>query len=163
MKHLRLFVRSPRTETGRIRAGCVKRAGIGVIVTVLCFGALAQYAVTWAKIAGGGGTSTNGQYVLSGTAGQPDAGGSMTNGQFSLIGGFWVVPEAVQAPGAPALSIAKAAPGLATISWAPATAGFVLQESLNPTGGWTNSASGATNPVTVPAVVPRKFYRLFKL
>jgi hypothetical protein len=38
-----------------------------------------------------------------------------------------------------------------------------LQERLSLTsGGWTNSPSGWTNPVTVPATLPTKFYRLFK-
>jgi hypothetical protein len=95
--------------------------------------------------------------------GQPDAGATMTNGQYSVTGGFWALPTAVQATGAPALAIAPAAPGQATISWAPATPGFVLQETwvLSPSN-WTNSLSGAANPVVVPATVPRKFYRLFK-
>jgi hypothetical protein len=29
-------------------------------------------------------------------------------------------------------------------------------------GAWTNSPSGGTNTVTVPATLPTKFYRLFK-
>ena len=50
------------------------------------------------------------------------------------------------------------------ISWAPANSpGFVLQEtlSLSPSN-WVNSASGASNPVAVPATLPTKFYRLRK-
>jgi hypothetical protein len=127
-----------------------------------CLCAPAQYPLDWSTVDGGGGTSTNGQYSLSGTLGQHDAGGPMTNGQYSVTGGFWVLPGAVQVEGAPVISIAKGAPGLAIVSWAPATPGWVLQESLNLTSGWTNSVSGATNPITVPAVPPRKFYRLFK-
>jgi hypothetical protein len=34
-----------------------------------------QDAVPWFKIAGGGGTSTNGQFTVSGAVGQHDAGG----------------------------------------------------------------------------------------
>jgi len=36
-----------------------------------------------------------------------------------------------------------------------------LQErlSLN-SGSWSNSVSGSTNPIVVPATVPTKFYRL---
>jgi hypothetical protein len=128
------------------------------------FAASAQsYAIDWHKIAGGGGTSTNGQYSLSGTLGQADAGGPMTNGQYSVTGGFWALPTAVQTEGAPTLIIAKAAPGFASISWTPAVANWVLQETLSLTpANWTNSPSGATNPVVVPATVPAKFYRLFK-
>jgi hypothetical protein len=129
----------------------------------LATSALAQYSVDWSTIDGGGGTSTGGVYSVSGTIGQPDAGGPMTNGQYSLTGGFWVLPTAVQTPDAPSLTIAPAAPGFALISWTPNTPGFVLQErlSLSPTN-WINSPSGATNPITVSAALPSKFYRLFK-
>ena len=122
-----------------------------------------SYSIDWFKIAGGGGTSTGGVYQLSGTIGQPDVGPVMTNGQFSVTGGFWVLPIAVQSLGAPTLTIVPAAPGNATISWLPNTPGFVLQESssLSP-ATWTNSASGATNPITIPATLPAKFYRLKK-
>lgn len=133
------------------------------LFAALCCSAHAQYALDWHKIAGGGGTSTNGQFSISGTIGQPDAGGPMTNGQYSVIGGFWVLPQAVQTPGAPALAIAPASPGFALISWTPATGtNWVLQETLSLTGSWTNSPSGWTNPVTVSATAPATFYRLFK-
>ena len=87
----------------------------------------------------------------------------MTNGQYSVTGGFWALPTAVQVTNAPMLTIAPATPGQATISWTPATPGFVLQETwvLSP-ANWSNSPSGATNHIVVPATVPVKFYRLFK-
>jgi hypothetical protein len=120
-----------------------------------------EYAIDWHKIAGGGGTSTGGVYSVSGTIGQPDAG-AMSGGNFILQGGFWSM-TAVQTPGAPTLTIAPAAPGFALVSWSPNTPGFVLQQawSLSPTN-WVNSPSGATNPIIVPATLPRTFYRLFK-
>jgi hypothetical protein len=123
----------------------------------------AQLDVEWSTIDGGGGTSSGGSYSISGTIGQPDAGRAMTNGQFSLTGGFWALPAAVQSPGLPTLSIVPAIPGYATISWTPASADFVLQEtsSLSPTN-WANAPSGTTNSVAVPVTQPRKFYRLFK-
>ena len=87
----------------------------------------------------------------------------MSGGQYSLIGGFWTLPIAVPTTGAPTLTILSASPGQATISWSPNTPGFVLQEtlSLSP-ANWVDSPSSATNPVTVPATLPKKFYRLFK-
>jgi len=122
-----------------------------------------SYSIDWFTIDGGGGTSTGGVYSASGTIGQLDAGGPMTNGQYSVTGGFWALPQAVQVTGAPTLAIAPAAPGNATISWTPATPGFVLQETLSLSStNWVNSASGATNPIVVPATLPTKFYRLFK-
>jgi hypothetical protein len=39
----------------------------------------------------------------------------------------------------------------------------MLQERLSlTTGAWTNSPSGWTNPIVVPATSPTRFYRLFK-
>jgi len=123
----------------------------------------AQYAIDWHTIDGGGGTGTNGQYAVSGTIGQPDAGLTMTNGSYTLTGGFWALINVMQTPGAPTLTIAPATPGNATVSWTPNTPGFVLQERASlSAGSWTNSPSGATNPVIVPATLPTKFYRLNK-
>jgi len=36
-----------------------------------------QYSLDWYKISGGGGTSTNGNYSITGTIGQSDAGGAL--------------------------------------------------------------------------------------
>ena len=121
----------------------------------------AEYSLDWHKAAGGGGTSTGGVYSVCGTVGQHDAGGPLTNGVYSLTGGYWALPIAVQTTNAPTLAIVPAAPGWAAISWTPSTPGFVLQEttSLAPTN-WINSPSGTTNPITIPALLPSKFYRL---
>jgi len=121
------------------------------------------YSIPWSTVDGGGGTSTGGVYSVNGTIGQHDAGGPMTNGQYSITGGFWALPTAIQAIGAPTLTIALATPGNATISWLPATPGFVLQQTsvLSP-ANWTNSPSGATNPITLSATNAAKFYRLYK-
>jgi len=125
--------------------------------------ALAQFSIPWSTVDGGGGTSTGGTFRVSGTMGQPDASYAMTGGMFAVAGGFWVLPIAVQTPGAPELLIAPAASGFATISWTPDTGtNWVLQESLDlMSGEWSNAPSAWTNPVTVPATLPVKFYRLF--
>jgi hypothetical protein len=63
----------------------------------------------------------------------------------------------------PILMIVPANPGQATIAWTPATPGFVLQESLSPSlAGWTNSVSGATNPIVIPTTLPKQFFRLIR-
>lgn len=136
-----------------------------LLLSALCFLARGQYAIDWSTIDGGGGssTSTNGQYSITGTIGQPDAGPTLTNGPYSVTGGFWALPTAIQVTGAPTLQIAPATPGFATVSWTPNTPGFVLQENLNlSTTNWVNAPSGATNPIVVPAGLPAKFYRLSK-
>jgi hypothetical protein len=143
----------------------IKRFLFGFVVCLgMAASTLAQpYAIDWHTIDGGGGTSTGGVYSVSGTIGQPDAGTTMTNGQYAITGGFWALPTAIQVGGAPTLTIAPATLGQATISWTPPTPGFVLQEtwSLSP-ANWTNSPSGSTNGIVVPATLPTKFYRLFK-
>jgi hypothetical protein len=166
-------IRAPKADTGRASAESIfaeqlkwRRAAFlafCLLSFTICSPAFVQYSVDWFTIDGGGGTSTGGVYSVSGTIGQADAGGPMTNGQFSVTGGFWVLPTAIQVTGAPRLTIVPAAAGLAAISWTPNTPGFVLQEtvSLFPTN-WVNSASGATNPIIVPATLPTKFFRVFK-
>jgi hypothetical protein len=126
--------------------------------------AIAQsYSISWFKIGGGGGTSTNGQYAVSGTIGQHDAGGPMINGPYSLTGGFWSFLSVVQTPGAPILKVVSAGPGQVTISWSPDTPGYRLQETLVASpASWINSPSGSANPVTVPIAPPAKYYRLIK-
>ncbi len=47
-----------------------------------------QYDLSWNTINGGGGTSNDGQYIVSGTIGQADAG-VMSGGDYELLGGFW--------------------------------------------------------------------------
>lgn len=47
-----------------------------------------DYDLSWSTIDGGGGTSSGGDFVLSGTIGQPDAG-TMAGGDYVLAGGFW--------------------------------------------------------------------------
>lgn len=61
----------------------------------------------------------------------------------------------------PKLTIVRAAAGHATISWAPATPNYVLQETTNLTSSsWVDSASGSANPATVTTLGTMKFYRL---
>ena len=64
-------------------------------------------------------------------------------------------------PESPKLSIMLSAPGQATVSWDPDGPGWILQETtdLHPPG-WTNSPSGSTNPVVVPASAPVEFFRV---
>ena len=122
------------------------------------------YALDSGRITAGGGTSAGGSYAVTGAIAQPEAGGAMVGGTYAVTGGLLAPPLAVQSPGAPKLVIVRAAaPGQVTLSWSPATLGYVLQQSpgLAPTA-WANSPSGATNPVTVPVTLAIRFYRLTK-
>jgi hypothetical protein len=64
---------------------------------------------------------------------------------------------------APLMSIEVSSPGFVEISWSPADAGFVLQEtdSLG-AASWTNSPSGTNNPAVVPTTGEGRFFRVTK-
>ncbi|HUS74202.1 MAG TPA: hypothetical protein VMY06_14170 [Sedimentisphaerales bacterium] len=65
---------------------------MGPVVLLMCLmslsSGLANYELSWSTIDGGGGRSSGGPYVLTGTIGQPDAAWS-SGGNYELLGGFW--------------------------------------------------------------------------
>jgi len=73
-------------------------AVIIVAMAAFCSNARAQFSIDWYTVDGGGGTSTGGGFVLSGTIGQPDAGPVMSGGTFTLTGGFWAGANAPSNP-----------------------------------------------------------------
>lgn len=125
-----------------------------------------SYSIDWYKIAGGGGTSSNGNYVVSGTIGQADAG-QMTGGNYSLTGGFWSLISLVQTPGAPILNIAYSG-GNAIVSWQLPAPNYLLENNaVAGTNGWSTVSSssyvtnGSTVSVTItPPLNGMKYYRL---
>jgi hypothetical protein len=129
--------------------------------------ALAQsYSIDWFKISGGGGTSTNGQYSLSGTIGQPDAGPTLTGGNFSLVGGYWSLLSVVQTAGAPTLKITHTATNTAVVSWPSPSSGFNLQQNTSlTTTNWvtpseTVNDNGTNKFIIVSPPTGTRFYRL---
>ncbi len=48
----------------------------------------AGYNISWHTVDGGGGTSSGGQYLVTGTIAQSDAAYS-AGGSYELLGGFW--------------------------------------------------------------------------
>ncbi len=124
-----------------------------------------SYSIDWYKIAGGGGTSSNGQFSVSGTIGQHDAGGPMVGGNFSLTGGFWSLLSVVQTVGSPTIRIFMTSTNTAVVAWPASATGFTLQQdsSLSPSG-WTTAGSpitvGSEFQVIIAPPVGREFYRL---
>ncbi|MFZ0826638.1 MAG: hypothetical protein WAO02_04370 [Verrucomicrobiia bacterium] len=134
-----------------------------LVVPAVGFGQ--PYSIDWYKIAGGGGTSTGGTYVLNGTIGQHDAGGPLTGGSYSLTGGFWALISVVQTPGLPGLTISLAGPNSVVVSW-PNTGSYTLQtNSVLSAPGWlgyggTISTASGTNSVTITPPKGNLFFRL---
>jgi hypothetical protein len=124
-----------------------------------------QFSIDWFKVAGGGGTSTNSQYSLSGTIGQPDASGAMTGGSYSLTGGFWSLIAVVQTAGVPNLIIVPNGPNSVKVLW-PNTGSYTLQQNSNlatsnwGTTGYSISTASGTNSITITPPTGNLFFRL---
>ena len=136
------------------------------MLVVGCLPLLAQYAIDWHTIDGGGGTSTGGVYSVSVTIGQSDSG-AMSGGNFTLQGGFWGIIAAVQTPGAPSLSIFRTTTNTVAVTWPSPSTGWALQQNTNSVSSvnWSNITSGIqddgmakTFVVNPPA--GNRFYRL---
>lgn len=141
---------------------------IGLLLPLSGF---SQMTLVWHKIAGGGGTSANGQYTVSGTIGQPDASGALTNGpvtgtnDYSVTGGFWSLVQVVQTVGLPNLTITHSG-NMVTVSW-PATGSYTLQQSANVAmpDSWATSAYAITtgngiSSITLASPKGNLFFRL---
>ncbi len=135
----------------------------GLLIPTISFAQ--SYSIDWYKIAGGGGTSTNGQYAVTGTIGQPDAGGPMTGGGYSLTGGFWALISVVQTPGLPNLTITHSGNSV-IVSW-PDTGSYTLQQDGNlangggwGTSGYTITTANGTNSITITPPMGNLFFRL---
>jgi hypothetical protein len=133
---------------------------------VIGFQAWGQYAINWATIDGGGGTSAGGVYSVTGTVGQPDAG-SMSGGKFTIQGGFWAIIAAVQTPGAPLLSIFHTATNTVAVTWSSTSTGWTLQQNTDSisSANWSNVTTGIGDDGTTKTLIvfpPAgiRFYRL---
>ena len=123
-----------------------------------------QYTIDWYKVSGGGGTSSGGNYQLSGTIGQPDASGAMSGGNYSLTGGFWSLISVVQTPGAPTLNISHSG-NTVTVFWQNVS-GWNLQQNNNLSlpANWTANNSwttaNGTNSLVLISPSGNLFFRL---
>ena len=116
-----------------------------LLASAFCLPAVAQqYSIDWYKVAGGGGTSTGGNY--------------------SLTGGFWALISVVQTPGAPTLYISHSG-NTVTVYWQNVS-GWTLHQngSLANTNGWllnsSWSTSNGTNYLNLASPTGNLFYRL---
>ncbi len=122
------------------------------------------YPIGWYKIAGGGAMSTNGQFTVTGSIGQPDAGMAMSGGNYSLTGGFWSLISVVQTAGAPTLTIAHSG-NTVKVSWSYPSTGWTLQQNLDLTAAnWSPSGGisddGVNNFIILTSPAGNLFFRL---
>ena len=141
--------------------------GFFILHSSFCLRVVGQnFSVDWYKISGGGGTSSGGNFSISGTIGQPDASANsaLSGGNFSLTGGFWSL-YAVQTTGFPTLVIRSAAPNSAVVFWQNAGS-YTLQTNSNlASTNWVDYGGSVallngTNNVTFAPAVGNRFFRL---
>jgi hypothetical protein len=120
-----------------------------------------SYTISSYKISGGGSSSSNGQFSVSGTIGQQDGSGAMAGGGYSVTGGFWSVIAVVQTPGGPMLTI-TASGNRTIVSWPPSVTGWTLQTNGNPGAtAWGDFAGQVVNNSV--ANLPRAGNLFFRL
>ena len=148
---------------GRTNRGVLPLAFLVLVAATLDANAQ-NYSIDWYKVAGGGGTSTDALYSVSGTIGQHDAGGPMNGGNYSLTGGFWALISLAQTPGAPTLYINHSGNSV-TVYWENVS-GWGLQQntSLTTPAGWSSSSgvttSNGTNYLYLTSPTGNLFFRL---
>jgi hypothetical protein len=142
---------------------CIASAAIFALLISFATSAQ-QYSINSYKVAGGGGTSTNSRYSVTGTIGQHDAGGAMSGGNYSVTGGFWNVISLVQTTGAPVLHLSRSG-NTVTVYW-QAVSGWNLQQNnnLSLSANWSASGgattSNGTNYLNVINPSGNLFFRL---
>ena len=149
----------------RRRSTAALLVAASVLVAFALRAAAQPYSIDWFKVAGGGGSSTNGQYSVSGTIGQPDAG-AISGGSYSVVGGFWAIVSAVQTPGAPLLRIMPTTTNAVVVAWPAPSSGFKLQYNADlSTTNWADvgqvpAVVGGENQIIVSPPAGNYFFRL---
>lgn len=97
----------------------------------------------------GGGISTSGPWIVTGTIGQPDASPTAaTAGAFAVTGGFWadaaVLPTESDGP---QLTISRSGPDYVQLAWPDGSIGWTLQRSTDLIT-WTDIQTIASAPAT---------------
>jgi hypothetical protein len=127
-----------------------------------------SYSITSAGVDSGGGITSGGAYVLSGSI-APLGWQAATGGSYSLSGGLFAQYMALQRTGAPFLSIRRSGAHVQVV-WGSHVPGWVLQSNISALapGGWVDVAgpptmSGAEQYHQFSAGSGPVFYRLRKL
>ena len=117
---------------------------------------------------GGGGSSTNTRFGVTGTIGQKEGDKELSGGRFTVKPGFWSTIGLVQLPGSPLLELHRVGADV-VIRW-PATSaaqGFVLEQSnfVGPSAVWiavpaSGDNVGAFLQLNVVPQAGARFYRL---
>ena len=117
---------------------------------------------------GGVMSDAGGRFVLTATAGQPEAVPEFTSAdsRYALAPGFWPAAVAIAAPGAPPLRFLPAASGFIVVAWPVEASGWRLEESADLLT-WTlvstpvvDTPTDHTVTVAAGSGFSRRFFRL---
>jgi hypothetical protein len=142
-------------------------AGAIVLYSALAPLRAQQYTLLWARVSGGGGLTSGGNFVCLGVPGQVE-GGPSGGGSFSLFSEF--DPGLIAGPPAatPSISISYALSDTVVLTWPASFSSFVLQQKGDLSlSAWTNTgqsptASGASLTLALPISGKAQFFRLVK-
>ena len=141
---------------------------LGMIISGASFAV--TFTIDWHKVAGGGGTSADGFYTLSGTLGQAEAGQPMSGGIYAVTGGAQFGDDGSDGPTVPLRIIAvQLGPRELHITMA-GTPGHTFQlqsaASLTQPIAWSNLGASALAPgegrleFVDPSAPGARFYRI---
>lgn len=142
-----------------------------VLIALILFVGISTDAATTLRvekfvISGGGGSSTNSRFGVTGTIGQKEGDKKLTNGRFTVEPGFWNVVGLVQIPNSPLLQLEQDASGIC-IRWNSSSSAFILEtsNSVGPNAVWSQAVGliiqdGANRRYKVASAPGTKFYRL---
>lgn len=141
--------------------------GLFAFASLLASAQAQFFAIDWFTTDGGGGVSSGGGYVLSGTVGQHNAGEVLSGGTFTLTGGFWAGVSAAE-PLPPLRLRVEISDTEVLLAWPHALAGYQLEETgelTEPGTGWTPVAQtpalvGSENQVRLPLSGPGRMFWL---
>ena len=98
-------------------------------------------SIDWYTVDAGGGTSSAGEFTLSGTVGQPDAYALIPYCSacgFSILGGYWSQFSEVDQPYGPWLCIQLTSASTLLLSWRAYYQGYVLETRSAAAPSWNN-------------------------
>ena len=110
-------------------------------------GAAEDLSIDWYTVAGGGGSTSAGEFSVSGTVGQPEAGMLMAYCcRLSLFGGYWSQFIDVNQPDGPRLCLHFTPTNTFLLSWPAYHADYLLQKKPAAVPGWSDITA---SPVVV--------------
>lgn len=157
-------------RTCLVALAVLRIAALGWVGTGICESRVEaqRFSVDWDEIGTSAGTSSAGQFTVSGSIEPVDSGTTLQGGSYTLTSGYWSLITALQMPGAPRLVVSMKNPSTVTISWPVSPAGFLLQQSaaMNP-ANWVNvrevvTVSEGFNRIDVNVSKASTFYRLVR-